>query len=94
MVVPALPTGDDVVGLQPVPALTAIHGATPVSGQYMATEPGGEVGEGLSHAKESAVARDQVDLDLPGAEKNVQGLRTHPGTGEHRETGLSRFTIR
>jgi len=84
----------DVVGFEPIPALTTVHGATPVSGQHMATEPGGEVGEGLSHAKESALARDQVDLDLPGAEKNVQGLGTHPGTGEHRETGLSRFTIR
>ena len=81
----------DVVGLEPIPALTTVHGTTPVSGQHMATEPRGEVGEGLSHRHQAALTRDRVEFDLPGAEKKVQGLRTHPWTGEHGKTGLSRF---
>src|SRR3989304_4071566 len=91
MVVPALPAGDDVVGLQPIAALTTIDHTTPVSGQDGATEPGGEVGEGGSPPQETALTRDQVELDLPGAQQQVQGLGTHPWTGHHRQTGLSRF---
>jgi hypothetical protein len=92
MVVPTFQAGDDVVGLQPIAALTAIDHTTPVSGQHMATEPGGEVGEGLSYRHQVAPVGDGVDLDLPGAEQQVQGLGTHPGTGEHGKTGLSRLT--
>src|SRR3990172_11198927 len=58
MVAPALPAGDDVVGLQPIAALTTVDHTTPVSGQDGATEPGGEVGEGVSHRKEPALTRD------------------------------------